>query len=632
MMNYITQSNKLIISVLIALMLQGCGPVVKENKRHTNNASQNLEYILNQAKQALPHQKSQLLVQAAGLLVKEARYEKAQEILVRVDQTRLTPLEVDDFNLYYGETLLALGAHEKALNHIQSVHLISAKPIHWQIRHAQSLSDAFLANSNYFEAAKQRIQLDDLIDDEQALRQNNEKIWAALNQIQTDFLLQLKSDFNSQRLNGWLEIAYINQRWGYHPKKLLAEIERWQLKYPLHPSSVNQPEVLRKAAAAEEFTPKKIAILLPLSGKLGSFGKMIHDGILAAHYQTPEATSAPQLAFYDTAKNLSSLTAYQQAQREGADFILGPLTKEAIESILQQEEIQIPMLALNRTESETFTHPQVYQFGLPIEDEAIQAAHYAIKKGYTKAIAFLPQNSTGARAENAFRATFEELGGELISVENYREINQLKQNVQKLLRVDTSIQRKRSLERLLGRNLEFEMRRRQDADFIFMLARPEDGRRIKPFINYYFAHDLPVIATSSIFSGKRDPQTDIDLNGIEFTDIPLLLSEQAEFEQTRQTLGQILPEALDARGRYFALGYDSYNILSQLAILQAFPEYRWNGLTGELGVDFNGLVHRYLTWAQFNRGVPNVTDERKVKALEASANPVVPNTIQRGGR
>ncbi len=621
MINYFTQGNKIILIALIALILQACDPSGPSSRNRAQNNAQNLEHILKQAAQAPVGQKSALYVQAAGLLILEQRFEKAQEILIHVDQQMLTPLQMQDFHLFHGETLLALGATEASLNQFKSITQISMKPIEWQIRYAQSLSDSYLANNNYFEAAKLRIELDDLISDPEQLKSNNEKIWQALNKIETDFLVQLKSDFNTQRVNGWLEIAYINKRWGYHPEKLLSEIDTWKKRYPLHPSSIHQPEVLQKAASAEEYTPSKIAILLPLSGKLGSYGKMIHDGIVAAHYQTEQADLSPQLAFYDTARNLSALTPYQQAIAEGADFILGPLTKDAIESILKQESLNIPMLALNRLEDNQFNHPNVFQFGLPIEDEAIQAAHYAYEKGFRKAIGFLPANSTGVRAEEAFQKTFEKLGGELIHVEKYKEIAQLKSKVQQLLRVDSSIYRKKELEKLLGRNLEFEMRRRQDTDFIFMIARPDEGRRIKPFIRYYFAHDLPVISTSSIYSGKKDPKTDIDLNGIEFTDIPLLLSELPAFVESRENLAQVLPSALDARGRYFALGYDSYKILSQLTILQAFPEYRWSGLSGELGVDQNGLVHRFLTWAQFQNGAPKVTKEREIKELSSQKMP-----------
>jgi len=617
MNNFITQGNKLIGFILILLLMQACGGGQQSSpgQRSLKN-QQSLELLIKQAQQASPERKGPLLVQAAGLLVLEQRFEKAQELLVRVDQQTLTPMQMDDFHLFYGETLLALDAIELSLGQLKTVAKPAAKSIEWQIRYGQSLSDSYLANSNYFEAAKLRIELNDIIETEESLAANNEKIWQALNQIETEFLQQLISDFNSKRVNGWLEIVYINKRWGYHPEKLLAEIDTWKQRYPLHPSLVNQPETLKRAAAAEELNPTRIAVLLPLTGKLSSYGKMIHDGIIAAHYQNEDAQNAPLLSFYDTARSLSPLTTFNQAIEDGADFILGPLTKESIEKILDQESLPTPMLTLNQLEEQKFYHPRVYQFGLPVEDEAVQAAHYAFEKGYRKAIAFLPDTSTGARAEKAFKDYFEQLGGELIYVEKYKDKKRLKQNVQSLLGVDDSVNRKRALQQLLGRNLEFEMRRRQDADFIFIHATPQDGRMIKPLIDYYFAHDLPKIATSAVFSGKRDPQKDIDLNGIEFPHIPLLLSDLPEFQQSRQVLSEIVPDALDTRGRYFALGYDSYKILSQLSILQAFPEYRWNGLGGELAVDESGLVHRFLTWAQFSRGVPQVTREREVKQLE----------------
>ena len=617
MNKFITQGNHLIAFVLILILLQACGGgTTSPGSNQSAKNQQSLELLIKQAQQASPERKSPLLVQAAGLLVLEARYEKAQELLIHVDQQNLTPLQMDDFHLYYGETLLALEAFESSLNQLKTITSPNSKSIQWQIRYAQSMSDSYLANNNYYEAAKLRIELNDIIESEEKLAENNENIWHALNQIETEFLKHLISDFNSKRVNGWLEIVYINKRWGYHPKKLLAELDVWKKRYPLHPSLVHQPETLQKAAAAEALNPTRIAVLLPLTGRLSIYGKMIHDGIVAAHYQSPDASSAPMLSFYDTAKTLSPLTSYNQAIEDGADFVLGPLTKESIETILDQEVIPTPLLTLNQLEDQKFRHQLVFQFGLPVEDEAIQAAHYAYEKGYRKAIAFLPDTATGKRAQTAFQEYFEQLGGELIHVQTYKEKKQFKQNVQQLLGVDSSVKRKRSLEQLLGRNLEFEMRRRQDADFIFMHARPEDGRMIKPFINYYFAHDLPVIATSEVFSGKRSPQTDIDLNGIEFPHIPLLLSQLEEFEQSRVELSKTIPEALDSRGRYFALGYDSYKILSQLSILQAFPEYRWNGLGGELAVDDAGLVHRFLTWAQFNRGIPNVTKEREVKILE----------------
>lgn len=625
MNKFIQQSNQILIFAMMVLMIQACGGGSQKTSQQSVIPQHSLEFLLKQAQQASPDKKSPLLVQAAGLLITERRFEKAQELLVRINQHYLNPLQMDDFRLYYGETLLALDAKESSLNQLLSVANPKAKPIQWQLRHSISLSDSYLANANYFEAAKLRIELNDIIDNNIELTENNEKIWFALSQIETSFLQQLISDFNHQRLNGWLEIVYINQRWGHHPEQLLNSLEQWKKRYPLHPAQVAQPTSLQRVAQAKTYQPKQIAVLLPLSGKNAVVGNLIHDGIIAAHYQLPNSDDAPQLKFYDTAQTLSALTPYQQAVTDGADFILGPLTKPAIEAILAQEVISVPMLALNHLENQQVNLEHVYQFGLLPEDEAEQAAQRAFDKGFRSAIAFLPDNSVGTRAENAFRNHFEQLGGELIDVERYKSSKSLKQNVQHLLGVDSSTQRKRSLQQLLGRNIEFEMRRRQDSDVIFMIANPSMGRAIKPFIDYYFAHDLPVIATSQVYSGKQVPQTDIDLNGVEFPDIPLLISELPEFQQSRQSLEQVQPEALDARGRYFALGFDSYKILSQLSIMRAFPEYHWSGLTGELSVDPQGRIHRYLTWAMFNKGVPEVTQERELNELQQQPINRVPN-------
>lgn len=614
MNNFITQGNKLISFLLILLFIQACGGGQTRSSILSNNNQLSLEQLIKQAQKASPEQKGPLLVQAAGLLVKEERFEKSQELLIRVNRSNLTPSQMDDFYLYYGETLLGLEAYESSLEQLKKVQQTKTKPIDWQIRYAQSLSDSFLANHNYFEAAKLRIELDDLITDDEQLKVNNDKIWSALNQIEAPFLKSLISDFNSQRVNGWLDIVYINKQWGHHPAKLMSEIAMWKNRFPLHPSLVHQPETLSRTETAITFNPKKIAVLLPLTGKLSSVGKTVQEGIIAAHYQS-ENSNDRLLSFYDTAKSLYAITPYQQAINDGADFVVGPLTRESVSAILSQEKLSTPILTLNQIDTPNL-HNYSYQFGLPVEDEAIQAAHYAFEKGHKKAIAFFPNNTTGERAEKAFKEYFEGLGGELVYAQKYSDKKLFKQNVQRMLRVDSSMNRKKALERLLGRNLEFEMRRRQDVDFIFIHARSQEGRMIKPFINYYFAHDLPVIATSAIFSGKQSPKKDVDLNGIEFPHIPLLISEKENFQSTRNVLTKIAPDNLDAKSKYFALGFDSYKIIGQLSILKAFSEYRWNGLSGELAVDPQGHVRRFLTWAQFNRGIPNVVKEREVKELE----------------
>jgi len=620
MHNYITHSLKIAVFVAISWLMLACGSGSKHGSSGSTNATQNLEAILKQANQAEPSKKNPLLVQASGILLVDKRQKKALELLLHIDHRYLDEIQKDTYHMYYAQALLSNDLaylddkdqrKQASLEHLRSIAKPSAHSIRWQIRYYQTLSDSYLANNNYFESAKQRIALDDLIDQPEVLLENNEKIWFAISQIETDFLIQLISDFNTQRVNGWLELVHINQKWGDQPDILLEQMAVWKQRYRLHPATVVQPKILQRVATAEMLNPKKIAILLPLSGRFAHLGKMIHDGIIAAHYQSKNADDAPSVTFYDTAKSLSGLVSYQQAITDGADFVVGPLLKKSIKEIINQDTLATPLLLLNTTNNLPNRHQRVFQFGLSVEDEAIQAAHRAWEIGYRKAIAFVPDDPRGNRAQMAFKEYFEQLGGELIDTQKYKDIKALRTDVQNLLRVNASIHRKNQLEQILGRNIEFEMRRRQDADFIFMLSRPEQARRIKPFIDFYFALDLPVISTSKIYSGKPQPQLDNDLNGIEFSDIPLYISQQNDIKQTREIIKTIDKNILKSdNGRLFSMGYDSYQILSRLAKLQAFPAYRWYGLSGEIGVDEDGLVHRYLTWAKFKKGIPVVTKER----------------------
>ncbi len=632
MCNYITHCVKIVSFIAISMLMLACGSNTRQTSSEFANPTQNLDAILKQADQSDPGQKNPLLVQASGILLANERPDKALELLIHIDKRHLDSKSKDTYHLFYAEALLAenliphqeLEEKQKAsLDHLRAVSQPSIHSIEWQIRYFQTLSDSYLANHNYFESARQRIELDDLIDQAEMLAENNEKIWFAISQINTDFLAQLTTDFNSQRVNGWLEIVHINLKWGDQPDLLLQKMALWKQRYPLHPAMLVQPKTLQRVATAEILNPKKIAILLPLSGRFAQTGKMVHDGIIAAHYQSKDAESTPTVSFYDTAKSQSGLLSYQQAMADGADFVIGPLVKKTINEVVLQDSLTTPILLLNTTAHLPDRHQMVFQFVLSIEDEAIQAAHRAWENGYRKAIAFVPDNQQGHRAQVAFQQYFEQLGGELIDTQTYKELNTLKTDVQKLLRVNSSIDRKRQLEQILGRNIEFEMRRRQDADVIFMLSRPQQARRIKPFIDFYFALDLPVISTKRVYSGRPDPQLDNDLNGIEFSDIPLYISQQSDILRTRGVINSIDPGILkNENGRLFSLGFDAYQILSRISRLQAFPAYRWYGLSGEIGVDEQGLVHRYLTWAQFSKGIPVVTKERLPPVFEENKEPL----------
>jgi len=611
-------SFNLITGVLLSLILVACGSTQKRTTQTNEAPTHNVEELLRLASTASNENRYPLLLQASGLLVQEKKLEKALEVLTFIEINQLSSIDEDTYYLHYGEILLASEQQERKISSLKQFNKIikpSSHSILWQVRYGKVISDSYLINNNYFEAAKQRIDLYDLIDDSSELEENNNKIWQALIQMEKPILKALSSGFNSKRVNGWLEVVYLNKRWGNQPLELIKQLDQWQKRFPLHPAQIIKPKSLQLVSSGEPLAPTKIAVLLPLSGRFAASGQTIQNGLVAAQYQLESSENIASLHFYDTAKNISGLISYQQAINEGADFIIGPLDKKSINEILSSEITLVPTLFLNRASSNfeltANSNSQVYQFGLPVEDEALQAAHRAFEQGYRKALTFVKNDPLGLRAKAAFKDYFEQLGGEIIDSREYDDIKKLNVDVQDMLRVGNSIKRKTRLEKTLGRNIEYTMRRRKDADVIFLFSNAENARRIKPFINFYFALDLPVIATSRVFSGTHNMKKENDLNGVEFSDIPLYLSQQDDLVALRNKLTSIDKDLLKRNnGRFFALGYDSYQVLTQLPVLKAFPDYHWFGLSGELGVDDVGVIHRYLTWAKFEKGSPEVTKER----------------------
>ena len=72
------------------------------------------------------------------------------------------------------------------------------------------------------------------------------------------------------------------------------------------------------------------------------------------------------------------------------------------------------------------------------------------------------------------------------------------------------MQRYQRLRANIGGPLQFDPRRRQDIDFVFLAADAKAGRLIKSQLKFHYSGDLPVYSTSSIYS--RDGRSDSDLD------------------------------------------------------------------------------------------------------------------------
>ncbi|MBT8113230.1 MAG: penicillin-binding protein activator, partial [Gammaproteobacteria bacterium] len=135
-------------------------------------------------------------------------------------------------------------------------------------------------------------------------------------------------------------------------------------------------------------------------------------------------------------------------------------------------------------------------------------------------------------------------------------------------------------------------------------ASPQQARLIRPQLSYHFASDLPVYATSHVFSGNENISADQDINGITYCDVPWLLSTDPSMELLRDSLDLQSFSSSSRLPRFAALGIDAYQVIPHLQRLAANDFDRYQGTTGKLSIDAQNRIYRQLIWAKFEKGRP----------------------------
>jgi hypothetical protein len=478
-------------------------------------------------------------------------------------------------------------------------------------------AEALLQEFRYYQSARERVLLDPLLTDPDARLDNQFAIWETLNRLTDAELQQLRTAPPPDPLSGWMELVELSRLYLQQPEALAEVTPHWQQRYPAHPASqAFIPRLLDSMTLAGQ-PPAQIALLLPMSGKLAEAAAAIRDGVFAAYYDTPDTSSQPRLLLYDTGESPeSALAAYQQAVIGGAQFVIGPLRKESVQTLAMQPQLPVPVLALNQLEDPLLSNPSLYQFGLAPEDEAREVARLAWREGYTRSIALLPEGEWGERVYTAFADEWLKLGGVILDTRRYDDSKtDHGKLISDALKLDSSEARRRQLSRQLGVELEFEPRRRKDIDFFFLIASPNQARLIRPQLSFFRATSVPVYATSRVYSGQPDPAQDADVNGIIFCDMPWTLDTDSSWQHLQQSISEFWPAGASRYARLYALGIDAYGLVPFLGSGYGGLLGAYRGATGNLTLTGDGLVSRTLRCAEFRQGLPVLLEQADVDAI-----------------
>ena len=308
-----------------------------------------------------------------------------------------------------------------------------------------------------------------------------------------------------------------------------------------------------------------IALLLPLESEaLKRPAEVIKQGFMAAYKQ--QSQTLPVKVYGTTDQTEDIVANYRLAVQSGAKVIVGPLTHNGVAALSETGLSTVPTIALNTPEPDVVLPENVYVFSLAVEQEVSQIVQIAHDSAQT-AIAIAGSSPLDKRTEQSFVDEWQRAGGTVLDEIEYSselDLTGLRENIAT-----------------------------QNPDMIFLAASPYEARLIRP----YFNTNIPTYGVSHIYSGKPDPEKNVDLNDIIFVDMPWLLQPDHPAVMIYPRPDPPLPVELE---RLYALGIDAL----RLAVIAASGKLEdhdliLDGVTGKISMGEGHQLIRRLTAAQF---------------------------------
>lgn len=538
-------------------------------------------------------------MQSAFALANSGDNVSAKRVADSINPINLSLVDRSRLYLLLGNLAIDAGKPQQALGYLNKITVDNLKG-QSKLSYHQSRAAAHSILGNLLDSVRERVKASEYLTDPDTIEKYQLAIMEALFLVPEETLVSLQPRSPST-LGGWMALARILKRYGSDPREKSRRLTHWQLDFPDHPATENFIQDFVDHQYREFEVPKKIAVLLPESGPYMTAAETIRQGISVAFFQQDD-TFAPDIRFFDT-QGSDVYDVYQQAVSQGADFVIGPLIKENLSSLLKGRKFPVPVLALNRIE-DPVNHQYFVEFGLSPEDETEQAASNAWFDGHQNALVVTPATNFGRRLGAHFAEYWQNLGGKVLEVQSYDpKGSDFSLPIKQLLDLDQSEQRFNQIKRIAP-GMKFDPRRRHDVDFIFLVAQPREARLIRPQLQFYRASRIPVYATSHVYSGHPNPSMDQDLSDITFCDIRWLLKNESTDNPLVQSLMPLREDTPASYVRLIALGVDAYNIIPHLNRLRRDSAARYDGLTGILSIEQNNQVRRQLHCAQFDDGLP----------------------------
>jgi len=514
------------------------------------------------------------------------------QTLEGIKPRRLGSEELVRYNLLEAE--LALNRHDaaRAMQYLDYAPATIAMPLRLRALELRARAQADAGNA--LASARTRAELDRWLGGTDR-QQNETQIVATLQLLGPEALkAQALSLMPGDPLRPWLDMA----------------LRQSGQALPLVVMRPNQAVGAVQQGEREGFrAAHRIALLLPGSGPLQAVAQPVRDGFFTAHFADANPQRA-EIYVYDSGGTAAeAVAAYQKAAASGVDRIVGPLSRDAVSAVFAQGHLPVPVLALNQPERGETPPPGSVAFGLTPDAEAAQAAEHVRERGITRAVIITATEDWAERAALAFRAQFESGNAQVVGEARVQEgeVNfstMIRQAFTGVTPVSNAAPAPGAAAATAADTA------------VFISMRPQQARLLLPQLKLAGFANVPVFATSHIYSGNNNPGMDRDLDGVEFCDAPWLFDAVLSLPK-RSEIVRSLDSARGAGGRLVAMVMDAYALLPYMDWLAQRPDSYLAGATGQLAEDNLGRVQRLLTWARFDNGTPH-----PVNGLQMSAAPL----------
>ncbi|MDU5836665.1 MAG: penicillin-binding protein activator [Pantoea sp.] len=329
----------------------------------------------------------------------------------------------------------------------------------------------------------------------------------------------------------------------------------------------------------------------------------------------PEASapsSSAQIKVYDTSSQPIQQV-MQQAQQDGATLVVGPLLKNNVETVANSQT-PLNVLALNAPE-QIQNHPNICYFALSPEDEARDAAHHMWNQGKRQPLLLVPRSSFGDRVVNAFAQEWLKLGGTAPLQQRFGSTAELKQGINSgtgitLSGTPVNVQPAAAEPQgvsIAGLTIPSPQQQSEPAaassgnvDSVYIVSTQDELQLIKPMI----AMRTGSRSTASLYASSRSyqagagPDFRLEMEGLQFSDIPLLSGRNpALMQRAAQSFNNDYSLV-----RLYAMGIDAWTLANSFNQVRQSPGFTIDGNTGKLSANQDCVINRTLSWSQYRQG------------------------------